>query len=58
MLEVWQNSASLGSRPISGTVEALLTKVVNWRLSVALIVFLLPLLLAYHDQMATLSMMR
>jgi hypothetical protein len=38
MLEVWQNSASFGSRPIGGAVEALLTKVVNWRSSLLLIV--------------------
>jgi hypothetical protein len=38
MLEVWQNLASFGSRPIGGIVEALLTKVVNPQLSVLLIV--------------------
>jgi hypothetical protein len=42
-LEVWQNSAIFGSRQISGAVEALLTKVINWRSSVSLILFLLPL---------------
>jgi hypothetical protein len=31
MLKVWQNSAPFGGRPISGAVEALLTKVVNWQ---------------------------
>jgi hypothetical protein len=42
-LEVWQNLAPFGSRPISSAVEALLTKVVTGRLSVLLIViFLLP----------------
>jgi hypothetical protein len=38
LLEVWQNLAIFGSRPIGGTVEALLTKVVNQRLSVLPIV--------------------
>jgi hypothetical protein len=38
MLEVWQNSAPFGSRPIGGAVEVLLTKVVHWQLSVLLIV--------------------
>jgi hypothetical protein len=38
MLEVSQNLASFGGRPISGAVEMLLTKVVNWLLSVSLIV--------------------
>jgi hypothetical protein len=37
-LEVWQNSAIFGGRPIGGTVEVLLTKVVNRQLSVLLIV--------------------
>jgi hypothetical protein len=42
MFEVWQNAAPfLGGRPISGTVEALSTKVVNWQLSVLPIVFFL-----------------
>jgi hypothetical protein len=35
---VWQNSAPFGRRPIGGTVEALLTKVVNRQLSVSPIV--------------------
>jgi hypothetical protein len=34
MFEVWQNWAIFGGRPIGATVEALLTKVVNWQLSV------------------------
>jgi hypothetical protein len=38
MFEVWQNSAPFGGRPIGGAVKALLTKVVNWQLSVLLIV--------------------
>jgi hypothetical protein len=38
LFEVWQNSAPFGGRPIGGAVEALLTKVVNQRLSVLLIV--------------------
>jgi hypothetical protein len=41
MLEVWQNSAFFGGRPISGAVEALLTKVVNQWSSVLLIVIFL-----------------
>jgi hypothetical protein len=42
-LEVWQNLAIFGGRPISGVVEALLTKVVNWQSSLLLIVvFQLP----------------
>jgi hypothetical protein len=36
--EVWQNLAPFGGRPIGGTVEALLIKVVNRRLSVLPIV--------------------
>jgi hypothetical protein len=44
LLEVWQNSAPFGGRPIGGAVEALLTKVVNQRLLVSpiVVVFLLP----------------
>ncbi len=38
LLEVWQNLAPFGSRPIGGAVEALLTQVVNWQSSVLLIV--------------------
>jgi hypothetical protein len=38
MFEVWQNSATFGSRPIGGAVEVLLTKVVNRQLSVLPIV--------------------
>jgi hypothetical protein len=34
MLKVWQNSAPIGGRPISGAIELLLTKAVNWQLSV------------------------
>jgi hypothetical protein len=34
VLEVWQNSAPFGGRPIGGTVEVLLTKFVNWQSSV------------------------
>jgi hypothetical protein len=37
-LEVWQKSAPFGGRPIGGTIEALLTKVFNQRLSVSPIV--------------------
>jgi hypothetical protein len=33
MFKVWQNLAPFGGRPISSTVEALLTKVVNWQYS-------------------------
>jgi hypothetical protein len=39
MFEVGQNSAPFGGRPIGGAVEALLTKVVNRRASVMLIVY-------------------
>jgi hypothetical protein len=35
LLEVWQNLAPFGGRPIGGTVEALLTKVINRQLSVS-----------------------
>jgi hypothetical protein len=43
LLEVWQNLAPFRSRLIGGAVEALLTKVVNWQLSVSpTVVFLLP----------------
>jgi hypothetical protein len=38
MLEVWQNLSSFSGRPIGGAVEALLTKIVNWQLSVLPIV--------------------
>jgi hypothetical protein len=39
MFEVWQNLAPFGSRLTIGcAVEVLLTKVVNWRLSVSSIV--------------------
>jgi hypothetical protein len=41
MLEVWQNLASFGGRPIGGAVEGLLTKAVDRQSSVSLIVFLL-----------------
>jgi hypothetical protein len=37
-LEVLQNSATFGGRPISSAVEVLLTKVVDWQSSVLLIV--------------------
>jgi hypothetical protein len=37
MLHVWQNLASFGGRSIGSAVEALLTKVVYWQLSVSLI---------------------
>jgi hypothetical protein len=59
-LEVWQNCASFGGTPIGGAVEALFTKVVNQGLSVSLIVvfFVAAALLAYHNQTATLSVMR
>jgi hypothetical protein len=44
LLEVWQNLAIFGGRLIRGTVEALLTKVVNWRLPVSpiVVVFVAP----------------
>jgi hypothetical protein len=38
MLEVWQNLAIFGGRPIGAAVEVLLTKVGNQRSSVLLIV--------------------
>jgi hypothetical protein len=38
MLELWQNLACFGSRQINIAIEALLTKVVYWQLSVLLIV--------------------
>jgi hypothetical protein len=38
MLEVWQNWVIFGGRPIGGAVKALLTKVVNRRLTVPPIV--------------------
>jgi hypothetical protein len=41
MLEVWQNLATFGGRLISGAVEGLLTKVVNWQSSLLLIVVFL-----------------
>jgi hypothetical protein len=41
MLEVWQNLAPFGGRPIGGTIEALLTKVVDWgSLVLPIVVFL------------------
>jgi hypothetical protein len=41
-LEVWQNLAIFGGKPIGGAIEALLTKVVNRRLLVSpIVVFLL-----------------
>jgi hypothetical protein len=40
-MEVWKNSASFGGRPIGSTAEALLTKVVDQRLSVLPIIFFL-----------------
>jgi hypothetical protein len=40
MLKVRQNLAPFGGRPINNAVEVLLTKVVNWQLSVSPIVFL------------------
>jgi hypothetical protein len=39
LFEVWQNLATFGSRPIGSAIEVLLTKVVNWQLSVSPIVF-------------------
>jgi hypothetical protein len=42
LLEVWQNLAPFGGRPIGGAVEALFTKVVNWQSSVLPIVIFLP----------------
>jgi hypothetical protein len=42
-LEVWQNLAIFGGRPIGGAVEALLTKTINQQLSVLLIVVFLLL---------------
>jgi hypothetical protein len=42
-LEVWQNLAIFGGRPIGGAVEALLNKVINRKSSVSpIVVFLLP----------------
>ncbi len=38
LLEVWQNSAIFGGRPIGAAIEVLLTKVVNQQLSVSPIV--------------------
>jgi hypothetical protein len=38
MLEVWHNLTPFGGRPIGSAVEALLTKVINWQLSVLPIV--------------------
>jgi hypothetical protein len=38
MLELWQNLAPFGDRPIGGAVEALLTNVVNRQSSVSPIV--------------------
>jgi hypothetical protein len=59
MLEVWQNLAPFGGRPIGGTVEALLTKVVNQQSSVSpIVVFFISVAVSYQDQTATLSMMR
>ncbi len=57
---MWQNLAPFGGRPISGTVEALLTKVVNQRLSVLpIVVFFVapaaPLLLACYGSIITQS---
>jgi hypothetical protein len=47
MFEVWQNLAPFSGRPIGGAVEVLLTKFVNWRLSVLpILIFLLSPLLA------------
>ncbi len=43
ILEVWQNLAIFGGRPIGGAVEALLNKVINRKSSVSpIVVFLLP----------------
>ncbi len=41
MFKVWQNLSPFGGRPIGSAVEVLLTKVVNLRSSVLLIVFFL-----------------
>jgi hypothetical protein len=41
MLEVWQNLAHFGSRPIGGAVEVLLTNLVNQQSSVSPIVIFL-----------------
>jgi hypothetical protein len=46
MLEVWQNSAIFGGRPIGAAIEALLTIVGNRRSSLSPIVVFLPPLLA------------
>jgi hypothetical protein len=40
MFKVWQNLAPSSGSLIGGAVEALLTKVVNWQLSVSKIVVL------------------
>jgi hypothetical protein len=37
MFELWQHLAPFCFRPIGGATEALLTKFVNWQLSVSLI---------------------
>jgi hypothetical protein len=44
LLEVWQNLAPFGGRPIGGTVEALLTTVLNQQSSVLpiVVVFFAP----------------
>jgi hypothetical protein len=41
MFKVWQNLAPFGSKPIGGAVEVLLTKVINRRSSVLLMLFFL-----------------
>jgi hypothetical protein len=47
---MWQNLAIFGSRPIGGAVEALLTKVINLRLSVSqMFFFVAPRLLLLRD---------
>jgi hypothetical protein len=59
MLEVWQNLASFGGRPISGAVEALLTEVINRRLLLLLIVlFFVTTAVSVSPPNGTLSMMR
>jgi hypothetical protein len=50
MFEVWQNLAPFGGRQISGTVEVLLTKVVNWQLLVLPIVFFVAAAVSVRTQ--------
>jgi hypothetical protein len=49
MLEVWQNSASFGDRPIGSAVEVLMTKIIIWQLSV------LPIVVFFVDTAVSVS---